>query len=209
MSALHLRPWTVKRAHALAFVADVHRKLPKVQGAMWCVSVRQGADIVGVALVGLPSQEQTTDELDMLSVLRVAVRDDVRGVGRHANSACSMLYGACWRAARAMGATSLVTYTHLDEPGTSLRAAGWLDGGLTDGGTHDRPKRRRAPPYRRQAEAALVGARFAAREGGAAMTITSAQALHLAQLGAGVVFVGVLVLLAALALSAVDLRGGQ
>ena len=42
-----------------------------------------------------------------------------------------------------MSCTWLVTYTHLDEPGTSLRAPGWLDDGLTSGGEHDRPSRRR------------------------------------------------------------------
>lgn len=133
---LRLRPWTVKRSAALAFVNDVHRKQPKVQGAMWCVSVRSGDEIVGVALVGWPAQEQTNDDIDTLCVLRVAVKEGFK-------NACSMLYGACWRAARAMGTESMVTFTHLDEPGTSLRAAGWVDGGLTDGGEWDRPSRRR------------------------------------------------------------------
>ena len=40
------------------------------------------------------------------------------------------------------------------------------------------------------------------------MTLTSAQALHLAQVAAGVVFIALLVVLAALALSAVE-RGGR
>lgn len=134
--SLRLRPWTVKRAHALAFVKATHRRLPNVQGAMWCVSVRDGADIVGVALVGWPSQEQTTDEMDHLRVLRVAVKEG------HKN-ACSMLYGAAWRAARAMGATNMDTFTHLDEPGTSLRGAGWIEDGLTKGGEHSRVSRPR------------------------------------------------------------------
>lgn len=134
--ALRLRPWRVRRFEALAFVAQVHRRLPKVQGAMWCVSVREGDDIVGVALVGWPSQEQTSDEMDMLRVLRVAVKPGYQ-------NACSMLYGAAWRAARAMGVTSMDTHTHLDEPGTSLVASGWTDGGLTDGGEHARKSRPR------------------------------------------------------------------
>lgn len=133
---LTLRPWTVKRSHALAFVADVHRRLPKVQGAMWCVSVRDELEIVGVALVGWPSQEQTTREMDHLRVLRCAVKEGYK-------NACSMLYGAAWRAARAMGVDSMDTFTNLDEPGTSLRAAGWIEDGTTDGGEYDRPSRRR------------------------------------------------------------------
>ena len=135
---LYLRPWTVKRAHALAFVKEVHRRLPKIQGAMWCISVRSETEIVGVALVGHPSQVQTTDEYDHLRVLRVAVKEGYK-------NACSMLYGACWRAARAMGVTSMDTFTHLDEPGTSLRAAGWIEDGITAGGEYDRPSRRRSP----------------------------------------------------------------
>ena len=133
---LHLRPWTVKRADSLEFVHQVHRRLPKIQGAMWCVSVRSGADIVGVALVGWPSQEQTTDEMDHLRVLRVAVKEGYP-------NACSMLYGAAWRAARAMGVTSMDTHTHLDEHATSLKASGWTDGGLTSGGEHSRVNRPR------------------------------------------------------------------
>lgn len=136
--SLRLRPWTVKREAALDFVARVHRRLPKVQGAMWCVSVRSGAEIVGVALVGWPSQEQTTDEIDHLRVLRCAVKEGYK-------NACSMLYGACWRAARAMGADSMDTFTNLDEPGTSLRAAGWIEAGTTKGGHYGRPSRARRP----------------------------------------------------------------
>lgn len=54
-----------------------------------------------------------------------------------------MLYGACSRAGKALGADNMVTYTHEDEDGTSLKAAGWIDGGLTDGGEWSRPSRPR------------------------------------------------------------------
>lgn len=40
-------------------------------------------------------------------------------------NACSALYGAARRAARAMGYTQIITYILDCEPGTSLRAAGW------------------------------------------------------------------------------------
>lgn len=48
-----------------------------------------------------------------------------------ARNACSMLYGWASREARRRGATGLVTYTREDEPGTSLRAAGWVKTGRT------------------------------------------------------------------------------
>jgi hypothetical protein len=37
-----------------------------------------------------------------------------------------MLYGAIWRAARAMGYVRCITYTQADEGGASLRAVGWV-----------------------------------------------------------------------------------
>lgn len=41
------------------------------------------------------------------------------------DNACSALYGAAWRAARALGYRKLITYTLASEPGSSLRGAGW------------------------------------------------------------------------------------
>lgn len=40
------------------------------------------------------------------------------------------------------------TYTLPEEPGTSLRAAGFSDQGLTAGGEHSRPSRYRKPALR-------------------------------------------------------------
>jgi hypothetical protein len=130
---LRVRPYTVKAA--LPFVRLVHRRLPKIQGAMWAVSLVDGPEVVGVALVGWPARMLNGDTL---SVLRVAVMEG------HKNG-CSMLYGACSRAGNAMGAENMVTYTHGDESGVSLKAAGWIDGGLTDGGEWDCPSRPRLP----------------------------------------------------------------
>jgi hypothetical protein len=91
---------------------------------MWAVQVCVYDKIVGVAIVGNPAP--AWQSLSVLSILRVAVLDGYP-------NACSMLYGSCSRAARAMGASDLVTYTHEDEPGTSLKAAGFIYHGLTDG----------------------------------------------------------------------------
>lgn len=132
MSGLVLRPCTVKAA--APFVRKVHRRLSKVQGAMWAVQVLREGEMVGVALVGSPARVWNGDTL---TVLRVAVIEGNR-------NACSMLYGACSRAARDMGAENCVTYTHLDEHGASLKASGWIDDGLTDGGEWNRDARQRA-----------------------------------------------------------------
>lgn len=132
---LRVKPWTLKQA--LPFVRRVHRRLPRVQGGMWAVRVVDETErVVGCAIVGFPARELMDD--DVLAVLRVAVLEG------HPN-ACSMLYGACSRAARGMGARSLVTYTHLDEHGSSLKASNWIEGGQTAGGEHSRPSRLRLP----------------------------------------------------------------
>lgn len=56
-------------------------------------------------------------------------------------NACSILYAAAWRAARALGYRKLVTYILDTEPGTSLRAAGWKCLGRAGGGRWSRPSR--------------------------------------------------------------------
>lgn len=56
-----------------------------------------------------------------------------------------MLYGALCRAAQALGYREAWTYTLPHEKGRSLKAAGFIDMGLTDGGEHCRPSRYRNP----------------------------------------------------------------
>jgi hypothetical protein len=58
-------------------------------------------------------------------------------------NACSMLYAAAWRAARALGWRRLITYTLKTEPGTSLRAAGWKVIGEVKGRSWSTPSRPR------------------------------------------------------------------
>lgn len=62
-------------------------------------------------------------------------------------NANSMLYGAIWRAARALGYTRMITYTMPSESGSSLRAVGMREDGLTEGRPWDRPGRRREAKY--------------------------------------------------------------
>ena len=60
-----------------------------------------------------------------------------------ARNACSMLYGAAWRAAKALGYQRLITYTLPDEGGASLRASGWTLIGERGGGNWNVPSRPR------------------------------------------------------------------
>jgi hypothetical protein len=88
----------------------------------------------GVAIAGRPVARLNDDGLT-LEVTRCCV-DGVK-------NGCSMLYAACWRAARALGYKRLITYTLFEEPGTSLRAAGFKLLYATKGDTWDRPGRPR------------------------------------------------------------------
>jgi len=63
-------------------------------------------------------------------------------------NAASMLYGAAWRATKALGYKRLITYTLISETGTSLRAAGWKKLYETSGGSWNcksRPRVDKAP----------------------------------------------------------------
>lgn len=131
-ATVQTRPYPVKLA--LKFNAETHRRQPRLQGAMWTVAAVSGGGIVGVAIVGHPQARMSCDGYS-LEVLRVAT-DGTR-------NACSALYGACSRAALAMGALDLFTFIHSDESGHSLKAAGWIRIGESDGGEWGRPSRPR------------------------------------------------------------------
>lgn len=133
---LRLEPCTVKRA--MVEIARLHRHLPKVRGGRFAVSVVDGTRLVGVALVG--SGPRVWEGTTRMVITRVATDGTP--------NACSMLLGALCRAGAALGYTEAWTYTLPEESGVSLRAAGFRDAGLTAGGEHDRPTRRRAAAVR-------------------------------------------------------------
>ncbi|GGM26574.1 hypothetical protein GCM10011608_09200 [Micromonospora sonchi] len=112
---LHIVP--VNRDQAVAFIADWHRHHTPPVGYRFAVGVASADLLVGVATVGRPVARHYDDGLTV-EVTRVATDGTPH--------ACSALYGACWRTAKAMGYRRAITYTHADESGSSLRAAGWL-----------------------------------------------------------------------------------
>jgi hypothetical protein len=64
-----------------------------------------------------------------------------------------MIYGSLCRAAKALGYREAWTYTLPEEPGTSLRAAGFEEMGLTKASeTYSRPSRSRRPAVRPEAK---------------------------------------------------------
>jgi hypothetical protein len=119
--ALEVVPIT--QAEAKAFVAKLHRHTKPPLGMVFCVGVKDGETLVGVATAGRPSARMLQDGRT-LEITRVCTDG--------ARNACSMLYGASRRAAVALGYRRVVTYTLERESGASLRAAGFLVAGRTE-----------------------------------------------------------------------------
>jgi hypothetical protein len=125
-----LRIVPVSLAEANEFVRQYHRHHRPVPGCKFCLGVAEGEKIAGVAIVGRPVARNLDDGWT-LEVNRTCT-DGTRNVN-------SMLYGAAWRAARAMGYKQLITYTLPSESGASLRGAGWKCVGQAGGGSWSRP----------------------------------------------------------------------
>lgn len=131
---LKLRPVTVKSAQA--YVHEHHRHLRRIQGGLFAVGVEAEKRLVGVGIAGNPAR--VWQGTGRVAITRVATDGTP--------NACSMIYGALSRAAKALGYLEIWTYTLESEPGVSLRAAGFVDMGMSAGGTHSRPNRQRNPP---------------------------------------------------------------
>lgn len=130
---LTVQPVTLREART--FVARHHRHHKPPQGGLFAVAVNDGSAVVGVVIVGCPVARMLADGLTA-EVTRLCVLDDQR-------NACSMLYAAAWRAAKALGYRRLLTYILQSEPGTSLKAAGWKLLGARGGGSWSRDSRKR------------------------------------------------------------------
>jgi hypothetical protein len=128
-----IRPITIRAASA--FVDATHRHHGSPQGGNFAVSLMDAERLVGVAIVGRPVARLLDDGL-IAEVTRVATDGTP--------NACSMLYGACRRITFSMGYRRLITYTLATEPGTSLRAAGFVEKSVVPGRSWTRRGRPRA-----------------------------------------------------------------
>ena len=95
---LALMPLTLREARA--YVDQHHRHHRAPQGGLFAIGATNGNEVVGVAIVGKPVARMLNDGWTV-EVTRLCT-DGTR-------NACSLLYGACWRAARALGYRRLVT----------------------------------------------------------------------------------------------------
>lgn len=134
--ALQLQPVTQKEA--FAFIDENHRHHIAPRGWKFGIAVNDGLKVVGVITVGRP----VARKLDNGWTLEVT-----RCCTDGTKNAASMLYGAACRAARALGYKRLITYTLIEEPGTSLVAAGWKSLYNTEGKSWSVPSRPRVDKH--------------------------------------------------------------
>ena len=145
VTKLHVVP--IELAEANKAIAAWHRHHKPAVGhrfSLGCVNTHNV--LVGVAIVGRPVARLAGHPTQVLEVIRVATDGTP--------NACSALYGAAARAARAMGYNKIQTYILDTELGTSLRAAGWVDEGVAGGGqwrhTDGKPRRTDQPTNKKR-----------------------------------------------------------
>jgi hypothetical protein len=112
---LTIIPYTIEQANA--YVKQLHRHHGAIPIARIALAVADESGLVrGVAIVDRPCNPALDDGWT-LEVRRLCTDG--------CPNACSCLYGATWKAARAIGYRRLITYTLPEESGASLRAVGW------------------------------------------------------------------------------------
>lgn len=131
--SLRLTPCTITEAKRL--VNKIHRHNDAPLSGLFAVACSDANGVRGVAIVGRPIARMLQDGATC-EVLRVATDG--------AENACSMLYGACHRAAKALGWDRIITYTLATESGASLRASGWTrEADVASAESWSRPSRSR------------------------------------------------------------------
>lgn len=111
---LELRPIDLKGARA--FVGEHHRHNKPPIGHKFSIACYDDGRLCGVVMVGRPVARNLDDGMTL---------EINRNCTDGTYNACSMLYGAACKAAKALGYKRIVTYTLQSEPGTSLKASGW------------------------------------------------------------------------------------
>jgi hypothetical protein len=110
---------------AKRFVAEVHRHHGPPVGHRFSFGCKdEDGQLRAVATTG----RAVAREVDQRAVLEVT-----RVASDGCPNACSFLYGAACRIHRVHGFAYAQTYTLVEEPGTSLVAAGWKPVGFTKG----------------------------------------------------------------------------
>ena len=124
---------------ANAFIARHHRHHRPLKFHKFSLAVADDAgEIRAVCMVNKPTARMLDDGMT-LEVTRLA--------SDGCPNACSCLYGAAWRAAKALGYGKLITYILESESGTTLKASGWKLIGKRGGGSWNMPSRPRVDKH--------------------------------------------------------------
>ena len=139
---MSLRIVPLELAKANAYVDAYHRHHKPAQGHRFSLGCVDADGVLhGAAIIGRPVARLGGKPSEVVEVTRL-VTDGTR-------NACSILYAAAARAAAAMGYIRIQTYILDTEPGTSLRASGWVCEGVAGGGiwhhTDGKPRRTDQP----------------------------------------------------------------
>lgn len=126
-------PLELKEANR--FVAELHRHHDPVYRDKFRIGCRKNNKLVGVVQVGRPVSRML-DDGKTVEVVRLCTDGS--------ENVCSFLYARAARAAKAMGYEKIITYILISENGTSLRAAGYKEVAITNGGYWTRPSRPRS-----------------------------------------------------------------
>lgn len=129
MGSLILKPITFREASE--FVKEHHRHHLPTIGCKFCLSAYKDDVLVGVAVCGRPVSRYL-DDGETIEINRLCT-DGTK-------NACSFLYSACCRVARAMGYKKAITYILESENGASLKASNFICEGKA-GGTYWTGKR--------------------------------------------------------------------
>ena len=121
-------------ADANAYVTEYHRHHEAVRGHRFSLACYEDGRLCGVAIVGRP-RSRWINQRTTVEVLRLCTDGT--------QNACSKLYGACRRAAKALGYDRLITYILEDEDGKSLLASGFSYCYTNKGGSWNQPGRPR------------------------------------------------------------------
>lgn len=128
---MKIQPVTFKQA--CEFINKHHRHHRATVGCKFCIGLFDGNVLVGVSVCGRPVSRHLDDGLTC-EINRLCT-DGTK-------NACSMLYGASCRVAKAMGYKKIITYILESENGASLKASNFTCEGVA-GGTHWTGKRNR------------------------------------------------------------------
>jgi hypothetical protein len=116
--AVPVRLTPVTKSEARRFVGEHHRHNKPHTVSICQIGLEHDGELLGVAVVERPNAHALCDGFTV-EITRLCVLDGAP------KNACSVLYGAACRAAKALGYRRAVTYTLTTEDGASVKAAGF------------------------------------------------------------------------------------